>query len=70
MFDKWLGRHLPKFLYYNDYYKLESDIDIQKVHHNDGEVNSLKTAKALFDLAYIEIDKFLGTRDYETYKHS
>ena len=68
VFDKWIGRHLPKFLYYNDYYKLESDIDIQKVHHNDGEVNSLKTAKALFDLAYIEIDKFLGTRDYETYK--
>ncbi len=68
MFDKWISRHLPKYLYYNDYYKLESDIDIRKVQNNDGEVDSLKTAKALFDLAYIEIDNFLETRDYETYK--
>ena len=68
VFDKWIDRHLPRFLYYNDYYKLESDIDIRKVQRNEGEANSLKTAKALFDLAYIEIDRFLETRDYETYK--
>lgn len=68
VFDKWIDRYLPKFLYYNDYYKLDSDIDIRKVRDNQGDANSLKTAKALFDLAYIEIDSFLETRDYETYK--
>ncbi|MDE2776116.1 MAG: AAA family ATPase [Chloroflexota bacterium] len=68
VFNKWIDRHLPKFLYYNDYYKLDSDIDIRKVQRNEGEENSLKTAKALFDLAYIKIDRFLETRDYETYK--
>lgn len=59
---------LPKFLYYDEYYSLPSRISIEKLQSNNLESEELKTAKALFDLAEINIEELLKANDFENYK--
>ncbi len=65
---KWIMPNLPQFLYYDEYYGLPSDIDSRQVQHADPNSKELMTAKALFDLAFIDIDELINNDDYEKYK--
>lgn len=66
--SKWIKPRLPKFLYYDEYYSLPSDIDIRQMQNNHNDRKELKTAKALFELADINIDELLEGGDYEACK--
>lgn len=65
---KYIKPNLPKFLYYDEYYSLPSRISIEELQKNNIEEEKLKTAKALFELADINIDELINSDDYEDYK--
>lgn len=65
---KWIEPHLPKFLYYDEYYALPSDIDIRQMQSSNSERNELKTSKALFELADINVEELIQGNNYEAYK--
>ncbi len=60
--------NLPKFLYYDEYYLLPSRISIEKLQKEQLETSELKTAKALFELADIDISKLLDSDNFEDFK--
>lgn len=59
---------LPKFLYYDEYYALPSRISIENLQNDKLEEEELKTAKALFDLADINIEEIVDANEYEDFK--
>ena len=63
-----LKPNLPKFLYYDEYYALPSNISIEKLQNETLEADELKTAKALFDLAEIDVDELIKSDDFEDFK--
>ena len=65
---KWIKPNLPKFLYYDEYYSLPSRISIEKLQQENLAEEELKTAKALFELAEIDIDELLKSDDFEDFK--
>lgn len=60
--------NLPKFLYYDEYYALPSRISIENLQNDSLEDEELKTAKALFDLADIDVDELVNAENYEDFK--
>ncbi|OAV76097.1 putative ATP-binding protein involved in virulence [Bacteroidales bacterium Barb7] len=60
--------NLPKFLYYDEYYALPSRISIEKLKNENLEDEEQKTAKALFELADINVDELLNSDNYEDFK--
>lgn len=64
----YLSPNLPKFLYYDEYYALPSRISIEKLQGEDLKEEELKTAKALFDLADINIEELLNADNYEDFR--
>ena len=64
----YLDPNLPKFLYYDEYYSLPSRISIEKLRNEKLEKEELKTGKALFELADINIDDLIHSKDFEDYK--
>ncbi|MCT7536519.1 AAA family ATPase [Aliarcobacter butzleri] len=60
--------NLPKFLYYDEYYSLPSRISIEKLNQEKLDEEDLKTAKALFELAEINIDELIKSDDFEDFK--
>ena len=60
--------NLPKFMYYDDYYMLPSRISIENLQKGKSTENSDKTAKALLELADIDIDKLTKADNFEDYK--
>lgn len=65
---EWIEASLPKFLYYDEYYSLPSRISIEDLQAEKLKSEELKTAKALFDLAEINIDEIVGADDFEDFK--
>lgn len=65
---KWVNASLPKFLYYDEYYALPSRISIEDLQAEKLQSEELKTAKALFDLADINIDELVNSDDFEDFK--
>ena len=65
---KYLAPRLPKFLYYDEYYALPSRISIEKLQSKTLDENELKTAKALFELADIDIKELLNATDFEDFQ--
>ena len=65
---EWIDPNLPKFLYYDEYYALPSTIEIKDLQKENLEEEKLKTSKALFELADINIEELLNDDDYELYK--
>ena len=63
-----LAPNQPKFLYYDEYYALPSRISIEKLQSEQLESEELKTAKALFDLADINIEELINADDFEDFK--
>jgi len=65
---EWISASLPKFLYYDEYYALPSRISIEDLQAERLESAELKTAKALFDLAEININELVKSDDFEDFK--
>ena len=63
----YLKPNQPKFLYYDEYFSLPSRINIEKLNDEKLENGELKTAKALFELAEINIDEILNSEDFENF---
>lgn len=63
-----LSLNRPKFLYYDEYYSLPSRIDIEGLQSEDLKEEEQKTAKALFDLADINIEELISSDNYEDFK--
>ena len=65
---KWIKPHLPKFLYYDEYYELPSEVRIRDIQNPNSGDKTFETARALFELADINIYQLLKDNDYEAYK--
>lgn len=64
----WIKPRLPKFLYYDEYYELPSEIEIRKLQENQLDDEHLQTSKALLELADINVNDLINDDDYEPYK--
>jgi len=64
----YLAPNLPKFLYYDEYYSLPSRINIEELQKDNLDNEELKTAKALFELADININEIINADNYEDFK--
>lgn len=64
---KYINQNLPKFLYYDEYYSLPSRISIEKLQNEDLENEEQKTARALFELADINVDELIKADNYEDF---
>jgi len=63
-----LEPHLPKYLYYDEFYALPSRISIEALQNKSLELDEQKTAKALFELADINIKELINADDFEDFK--
>jgi len=60
--------NMPKFLYYDEYYALPSEVVIEDlVSETNSNDEEYKTAKALFELADINAKELLEADDFEDY---
>ena len=59
---------MPKFLYYDEYYALPSRISIENLQNEELNLEEQKTAKALFELADINISELLKSDSYEDFR--
>ena len=66
--NNWIEPNLPKYLYYDEYYALPSEVNIPDIRSASSGEKTLETAKALFELADINVDQLLQDNDYEGYK--
>jgi len=64
---KYLSSRLPKFLYYSEYYTLPSRIDIENLNAGSLDDESLKTAKALVELADLNIKEVTNATNFERF---
>ncbi len=66
----YLRPNLPKFWYFDEYYRLPTQININKLHEGNNPSLSeeeLKISKSLFELANINIEELLKTDDFESF---
>lgn len=64
----YLSPNLPKFLYYDEYYALPSRISIEDLQKENLDEEEQKTAKALFELADVNIEELIDSDNYEDFK--
>ncbi len=72
----WLDAHiwknylkgwLPKFMYFDEYYELPSRIDISHLSSNPPRDDGEKTAKALLELAGVEMKELVAANIFENF---
>ncbi len=67
----YLKPNFPKFWYFDEYFSLPSRVNINRLQSNvtDTELTAeaLKTSKALFELAGIDISKLINASTFETF---
>lgn len=59
--------NLPQFMYYDDYYMLPSRVALNDIATKTATTSSDKTAKALLELADIDVNKVIKSSDYEEF---
>jgi predicted ATP-dependent endonuclease of OLD family len=64
---KYLSPNLPLFMYYDDYYMLPSRVSLNKIDSSEAKDSSKKTAKALLELADIDVTKVISSSSYEDF---
>ncbi|MBU1143183.1 MAG: AAA family ATPase [Firmicutes bacterium] len=64
---EYLIPNLPKFMYYDEYYALDSEFSISQLANNQLTKNSAKTAKALIELADIDLKSLSNSTNFERY---
>lgn len=63
-----ISKKLPKFIYYDEYYQLPSRIVLESLISEEEEItDELKTAKALLELAEIDVEELITADDFEEY---
>lgn len=68
VYRKIISKNLPKFIYYDEYYQLPSRIVLESLISEEEEItDELKTAKALLELAEINIEELITADDFEEY---
>lgn len=69
--QNYLKPNFPKFWYFDEYFSLPSRVNINRLQNNqiDNELTAeaLKTSKALFELAGIDISKLVNASTFETF---
>lgn len=69
--QNYLKPNFPKFWYFDEYFSLPSRVNINRLQNNqiDNELTAeaLKTSKALFELAGIDIAKLVNASTFETF---
>ena len=69
VYDKLISNYFPKFLYYDEYYSLPSRISLEKIQNSTSSINEEeKTAKALVELADINIQELVQSNNFESFK--
>lgn len=69
VFNKLIAPYFPKFLYYDEYYSLPSRISLEKLQNNSSNITEEeKTAKALIELADINIQELVQSTNFEAFK--
>ncbi|MCD7747108.1 MAG: AAA family ATPase [Firmicutes bacterium] len=63
----YLAPNLPKFIYYDDYYMLPGRVSLNDIASNSNATSSDKTAKALLELADIDVNKVIRSTNYEDF---
>lgn len=63
----YLVPNLPKFMYYDDYYMLPARVSLNGIASNSNATSADKTAKALLELADIDVDKVIKSTNYEEF---
>ena len=66
--EAWIDQYLPKFLYYDEYYELPSEVSLREIESGNSDDKKLRTARALFELADINIKQLDNENNYEVYK--
>lgn len=67
-YRKLISPNLPKFIYYDEYYQLPSRITLNHFLDSSKDLSDeLKTAKALLDLADINIQDLIEAEDFEEF---
>lgn len=67
IYRTYLEPNIPRFLYYDEYFALPSRISIEDLEAGKLGKNEYKTAKALFELADINISDIIGAEDFEDF---
>jgi predicted ATPase len=67
IWENYLRPALPKFLYYSEYYALPSRINIEDLQAENLEDEHLKTSKALFELADLNVKEVTSSGDFERF---
>jgi predicted ATPase len=62
-----LSPNLPKFMYYDDYYMLPSRVSLNNIETVEYSDPSTKTAKALLELADIDMAKLMTADNFEDF---
>ncbi len=62
-----LSSNLPKFMYFDEYYELPSRIDLSTIN-NSSSSQETKTARALLELADVNLDDLNNPDSYEDFK--
>lgn len=69
IFNKLISPYFPKFLYYDEYYSLPSRISLEKIRNNSSSISEEeKTAKALIELADINVKELIQSTNFEAFK--
>lgn len=64
----WIAPNLPKYLYYDEYYALPSRINLRDLQSKNLDDESLKTSRALFELADINMEDLMNSEDFESFR--
>lgn len=69
VFNKLISPYFPKFLYYDEYYSLPSRISLEKIQKDPSNIKEEeKTAKALIELADINVQELIQSTSFEAFK--
>lgn len=66
IWDKHFSPAMPKFMYFDEYYELPSKIDLANI--NKSTTQDAKTAKALLELADVDLKDLQNPDSYEDFK--
>lgn len=67
IYFKWIQPNIPKFWYYDEYFSLESRINLLKLKNGKLEQSYRKTAQALLEVAQLDLDTLTETNDFEEF---
>lgn len=67
LWEKHFKLNIPKFMYFDEYYELPSKIDLSTIS-NSSSSQEIKTAKALLELADVDLDDLRNPDSYEDFK--